>query len=130
VKLTAEAADDRVFSAAPRTFAAFHWHGDTYELPPAAVHLAHSDLYEQQAFVFRNAYALQFHLEATPALVAEWSEVPASGESRAHLPGDDPIRDLLEQVTDAAPESVQLARELFGRWLVNVVGHPAVAEAR
>jgi hypothetical protein len=33
-------------------------------------------------------------------------------------------------VMDAAPESVQLARELFGRWLVNVVGHPAVAEAR
>ncbi len=52
VELTAAAANDPVFAAAPASFDAFHWHGDTYELPPGAVQLARSERYEQQAFVF------------------------------------------------------------------------------
>lgn len=115
VELTDNAARDPVFSAAPSTFPAFHWHGDTYELPKDAVQLARSEQYEQQAFVFRNAYALQFHLEVTPALVAQWGEVPAYAGSLARLPGSDPLRDLVEQVTAAEPASIPLARELFGR---------------
>jgi GMP synthase-like glutamine amidotransferase len=50
----------------PRTFTAFHWHGETFDLPAGAVHLAESDGCVNQAFEFGGrALALQFHLEVT-----------------------------------------------------------------
>jgi GMP synthase-like glutamine amidotransferase len=49
----------------------FHWHGDTFSLPPAAVQLARSAHCEQQAFLFNDrVLGLQFHLESTPESVA------------------------------------------------------------
>lgn len=58
-----------------RKFKVFHWHGDTFELPLDAVHLARSAMYENQAFRFKdNVYALQFHIEVTRDLLIDWCE--------------------------------------------------------
>lgn len=52
----------------PPQVLAFHWHGETFDLPPGAARLAGSAACENQAFqVGRNVIALQFHLETTPA---------------------------------------------------------------
>jgi GMP synthase (glutamine-hydrolysing) len=122
VELTAAAAADTVFSHAPPSFSALHWHGDTYTLPSGAVHLARSQRYEQQAFAYRNAYALQFHLEVTAELVAEWARVDSYATSLAKLPGENPLADLLAQVGAVQDSTISLARELFARWLVDIVG--------
>ncbi|MBN1818566.1 MAG: type 1 glutamine amidotransferase [Sedimentisphaerales bacterium] len=45
----------------------FHWHGDTFAIPPGAVRLAGSEACENQAFQYENnVLALQFHIEYTP----------------------------------------------------------------
>jgi GMP synthase-like glutamine amidotransferase len=53
----------------------FQWHGDTFDLPHGAARLASSELYPNQAFRYGDrAYALQFHIEVTPAIVTGWLE--------------------------------------------------------
>jgi len=48
----------------PKTFDAFHWHGDTFDIPQGAEHLVSSAATSNQGFcVGRSALALQFHLE-------------------------------------------------------------------
>ncbi len=131
VQLTDGAAHDPVFTAAPGAFDALHWHGDTYVLPPGAVRLACSSQYEQQAFAFRRAYGLQFHLEVTPALARQWIGVPAYAESLERVMGEGAACLLLGQLDRASSSAIALARQLFGRWLDEVVGtEPPACETR
>ncbi len=55
-------------SELPDSITAFHWHGDTFELPPGAVHLFESEACRNQAFVYAGRVAgFQFHCEITRA---------------------------------------------------------------
>jgi GMP synthase-like glutamine amidotransferase len=48
----------------PKTFDAFHWHGDTFDIPQGAEKLVSSKATANQGFcVGASALALQFHLE-------------------------------------------------------------------
>lgn len=54
----------------PDSMKVFHWHGDTFELPHGAIHLAQSEACRYQAFQYgHSVIALQFHLEMTPTAV-------------------------------------------------------------
>jgi len=50
----------------PQEMTVFHWHGETFDLPPGATHLAKSDGCRHQAFrIGQHVIGLQFHLEMT-----------------------------------------------------------------
>jgi len=65
-----------------------HWHGDTFDLPMGAVHLAKSDRCANQAFrIGRRAYGLQFHVETDADLVRRWADEDADFAKGALGPG-------------------------------------------
>jgi GMP synthase (glutamine-hydrolysing) len=120
VELSEAAALDPVFARAPAQLRTLQWHGDTFELPDGATLLASSRAYANQAFCWRRAYGVQFHLEVSSALAASWLEIPAyASELRAAL-GSDAARALAADPR-GLDDGIPLARELFGRWLDRVV---------
>jgi len=57
----------------PEVFTPFHWHGDTYALPPDAKGLMRSEACAQQAFAVHDlVLGIQFHLEVTAADARNW----------------------------------------------------------
>lgn len=64
VRLTEAGRRSSVFGCLPAEFPAFHWHGDTFDLPRGCLRAAESDATPNQAFEFEGrALGLQFHLD-------------------------------------------------------------------
>ena len=54
-------------------FQVLHWHGDTFDLPTGARHLASTEITENQAFALEDyGLGLQFHLEIEAAEIERW----------------------------------------------------------
>ena len=64
--------DSSIFSGFRNPFTVFHWHGDTFDLPKDAIRLASSKHYLIQAFQYKSAIGLQFHLEVDEEMVNLW----------------------------------------------------------
>src|SRR5690606_32591469 len=64
IELTEEGQKSPFFAGFNKTETVFHWHGDTFEIPKGAEHIASSKVCENQAFLFdHKVLGLQFHLE-------------------------------------------------------------------
>ncbi len=80
--------DTPFFSGFKNPFTVFHWHGDTFDLPENAVRLASSEHYLNQAFQYKSAIGLQFHLEVNEAMVNFWLD--KTEEKLQKIPNIDP----------------------------------------
>jgi GMP synthase-like glutamine amidotransferase len=86
VSLRPEGLESAPFRNFPNVFPAFHWHGDTFSLPPGAAMLAESEACPAQAFSSNGGriLALQFHLESSidgiRALIQNCSDELVDGE--------------------------------------------------
>jgi GMP synthase (glutamine-hydrolysing) len=113
---------DELTRGLPASFMGFHWHGDTFDLPSGAVPLFRSQLYRNQGFRWgRNIYALQFHLEVTAAMVAEWLNDPGCRAEIASVPGLDP-ETIRTGTRQHAGELERTGAGVFGRFLEIVTG--------
>ena len=109
IELTEECASDQLFADLPGTLEVLQWHGDTFDLPAGAVHLAANVAYDNQAFrVGPSAWGLQFHVEVDAEAVSGF--LAAFGADAAHIPGG------AEAISAATPDA--LARLIPSRNLL------------
>jgi GMP synthase (glutamine-hydrolysing) len=128
VFLTEAGAADPVFAGLPRELLTLQWHGDTFSLPEGAVLLARSPAYRNQAFRWGPvAYGVQFHLELSREMAAEWTGVPAYADALAGVLGPDSATALVDQLEAHVDELRTHGRQMFERWLE--LASPAEAAA-
>jgi GMP synthase-like glutamine amidotransferase len=98
---------------------AFHWHGETFSLPPGAELLLSSACYPNQAYVCGKSLAMQFHIEVTAEMVREWTSLYASDMAEGggcNQTLDEITRDLEIRI----PTLHRLADSLFEHWLAGL----------
>jgi len=109
MRFTEAAGADRLFHGLSEE-TVFHWHGETFDLPAGAELLASSDRCRNQAFrIGEFVYALQFHLEVTPDIIADWClQDENCGDVRELEVAIDPRFN--------APRLAELSAQVFGNW--------------
>jgi len=97
----------------------YHWHLESFELPPGAERLASSAACPNQAFAIGPHLAMQFHVELDRAKLAAWSASTDAGflalqRDCATVQAGAAMR---QQAATALPAQQRLADRIYRRWL-------------
>jgi GMP synthase (glutamine-hydrolysing) len=72
VSLTEAGRSDVLFRGLPSTMEVLQWHEDMFQIPSGGTLLAGGTACPHQAFRYRNAFGLQFHVEVTADILKDW----------------------------------------------------------
>jgi GMP synthase-like glutamine amidotransferase len=100
-----------------QAFDAFHWHGETFTIPPGATRILENPHCRNQAFALGKHLGMQCHVEMTEDLIKVWvrsgaDEIRASSSPAVQKP--DEITSNIEQRLDKLHE---VANQLYDRWI-------------
>jgi len=93
-----------------------HWHGDTFDLPAGAVHLAATDVCPHQAFHIKDRlFGLQFHCELPADTIAAWVRDDADYVLGANGPGSGEriLADTRRYIAEATDVGDRLLGNIF-----------------
>lgn len=112
------AQEDSLLGHVGRSERLFQWHGDAFDLPRDAVHLASSESCPTQAFrVGDRAWGLQFHLEVDEPMIERWLRAPENQAQLIAAGGEaDP-----ERIRRETAERIDRQRELAERSFASFV---------
>jgi GMP synthase-like glutamine amidotransferase len=100
----------------PARFECFHWHGETFTLPPGATPILRSHACANQGFVREKILALQCHIEMTAEMVVQWAEHNADEIARPS-----PTVQTMQQMCEDLPARIDalqgVAERIYTRWL-------------
>lgn len=109
------AQEDPLLSHAEKGLRIMQWHGDTFELPEGAVHLATRETCANQAFrIADKTYGFQFHLEVTRETVDIWTQIRAETYGR---PIEEVEAEMAPQVAEAFEPQATFARRVMAAWM-------------
>ena len=104
----------------------YQWHQDSFvQLPPGAEGLASSPACAHQAFALRQHLAMQFHIEITPAKIADWLAHPGDAYPLHVLLHPDSVQDPARMHAATAlhlAASQALAARIYEVWRSRWVG--------
>jgi GMP synthase-like glutamine amidotransferase len=98
-------------------FESFHWHGETFSIPPGGTRVLSNEHCANQGFAIGKHLGLQCHVEMTEDMVRLWcqngrAEIEASSSSPAVQAPPEMLRDL-EARLDALHK---VADRIYDRW--------------
>lgn len=122
---TDEGRQDPLFRHFDEVEKVFQWHGDTFAIPPGAMHLAHSEACAHQAFRYgANAYGLQFHLEVDEPMIDRWLKTPDNVCELETLKGEIDPAGIAADTPRHMPRSLDLGRILFSGFIDLLANRP------
>ena len=125
VSTTEEGKRDPLLGVFSEVEKVFQWHGDTFEIPQGASHLATSSACANQAFRYGDkVYGFQFHIEVDAPMIERWLVTPVNKKEIEGLGGKispNLIRSETPKYIDALSD---LSRRTFGGFIDLLGGTP------
>ena len=101
-----------------KRFESFHWHGETFTIPPGGVRIMGNLNCENQGFVVGKNLGMQCHVEMTEQLIDSWCE---SGAEEIAGSKASPAVQSAEQMKSRMQEKIvamrRVADRLYHRWV-------------
>jgi len=116
----ADAPVARAWFGEAREHTVYHWHGESFALPPGAELLASNAACPHQAFALGRHLAMQFHVELDAQKLAAWSASPDPTFARLQAANPETVQTgaaMRAQAGEALPAQQRLADRLYRRWL-------------
>jgi GMP synthase-like glutamine amidotransferase len=113
----ADSAVAREWFGAVREFSAFHWHGETFTIPPKAAHVARSPYCANQAFVLGKHLGMQCHVEMTPELIRSWCDDWEKELVKKAGPSVQTPAQMFVDLDDRVRSLNRIADRLYERWI-------------
>ncbi len=103
------------------SFMSFHWHGETFSIPPGASRVLENEHCANQAFALGVHLGLQCHVEMTQDLIEAWvrggqDEIRQSAKS----PGVQKPQDMEKDMARRLEALHGVANRLYDRWTGNL----------
>lgn len=100
-----------------RGFLAFHWHGETFSIPPGAACIASSPQCDKQAFVLERHLGVQFHGEMTPEMIRAWCQAGTGEIESAVCATVRPVSEIESHLQVRVAVLNGVAARLYERWI-------------
>jgi len=112
----------RDWFGATREFSGFHWHGETFTVPPKATKIAASPYCANQAFALGKHLGMQCHVEMTPGLVRAWCKDWEKERVGKLGPSVQTPEQMFERLDERVRSLNEIAAHLYERWIEGLKG--------
>jgi GMP synthase-like glutamine amidotransferase len=110
------------FGHAAPMFTSFHWHGETFTLPPGAVRVLTNSNCENQAFALGPHLGMQCHIEMTPAMIESWCSSGAREIERSQSPAVQSVAAIKNAADEGLARLHAVADGVYDRWTAGLKG--------
>jgi GMP synthase-like glutamine amidotransferase len=109
----------RLWFGGEREFLSFHWHGETFSIPPGAQAIASSEHCPNQAFALGPHLGMQCHVEMTPELIRTWCRDWEQEVSRlaARVSSVQTPEEMERDMESRVAALHRVADRLYDRWI-------------
>ena len=110
----------RAWFGRTRSFLAYHWHGETFTVPPGAARVASSPYCATQAFALGASLGLQCHVEMTEEMIRAWAESGRREIEHANSPAVQSREEMQRHLQARVAALHGTAEQLYGRWISGI----------
>jgi GMP synthase-like glutamine amidotransferase len=105
-----------------KKFDAFHWHGETFTIPPGATGILGNTHCANQAFALGKHLGMQCHIEMTEEMVREWCELGEKEIASASAsPAVQQPAEILKNLAGRVMTLNAVAQKTYEKWIEGLV---------
>jgi GMP synthase-like glutamine amidotransferase len=100
-----------------QAFESFHWHGETFTIPPGATRVLQSAHCANQGYALGRHFGMQCHVEMTEELIESWLASGADEMKAACAsPGVQEVDEIRREMRERLAGLNEVANRIYERW--------------